>query len=429
MIVGDTLQAPAEKTTLLSLSAKELLQSHNRRAFHLREDGDGLVVAEGEEELFKLPLTATGIAAVPDKIFAHEPRRKRLHAMKADFSEIEATYDMIYEPYRFFRFFGTDGLPQYYGITRDNVYDCNGTSSIHVADGKGGCSAVFRERIFTAKGERVYYCKSFNGSDWREARYGGGYLDLPAEGLGKILALQPYKDKLYLFREHGITSLRVLGDELNFKAVHIPMKCGKLIANTVAICGESVGYFTDEGFYLFNGAVSVLAPHSFYDEIELTRFIKAVSYCGKYYALVCRKEGFDAVYCYDPERGEAHFIGNGLADIASGDELYFTRGGYAYRMTERGISQITPYFTAEKIAFGIGEEKMLRSVAIDGEGTFHVTVASNRGTRTVKGNANEALKLRSPLRGNGFDIKISVEPEGADKARCRAVLFRFTEEE
>lgn len=71
---------------------------------------------------------------------------------------------------------------------------------------------------------------------------------------------------------------------------------------------------------------------------------------------------------------------------------------------------------------------MLRAVLIDGEGTFTVTVNSSRGKRTVKGNANEILKLRSPLRGNGFDIKISVEPKDADKARFRAVLFRFTEE-
>ena len=430
MIFGSSLQVPAEKTKFLRLTAKELLKSYNRRTYHLREVGDGLVAAEGEEEFFKLPQSSTGIAVAGGKIFAHEPARKRLHAMNADFSAPEVTYNLTFEPYRLFCFFDKEGVAQYYGVMRQHIYNCIGNSTVRVGEGKGGCGALFRERIFTASGNRVYYCKTFDGSDWSEARYGGGYLELPAEELGDILAMQPYKDKLYLFRKHGITSLRVLGDEINFKAVHMPMKCGKLIANTVALCGENVGYFTDTGFHLFNGAVSTCVPHSRFDEIELTKFIKAVSYCGKYYAFVRRKEGGTAIYCYDPEQGEAHFIENGAADIASGDELYFTRGGYAYKMTEKGIPQnFTPYFTAEKIAFGISGEKMLRSIAVEGEGTFYITVTSNRGTRTVRGTANEALKLRSPLRGNGFAVRIGVEPASALKARFCAVLFRFTEED
>ena len=54
MIFGSSLQVPAEKTKFLRLTAKELLKSYNRRTYHLREVGDGLVAAEGEEEFFKL---------------------------------------------------------------------------------------------------------------------------------------------------------------------------------------------------------------------------------------------------------------------------------------------------------------------------------------------------------------------------------------
>ena len=91
MIFGSSLQVPAEKTKFLRLTAKELLQSYNRRTYHLREDGGGLVAAEGEEEFFKLPQSSTGIAVAAGKISAHEPARKRLHAMNADFSAPEVT--------------------------------------------------------------------------------------------------------------------------------------------------------------------------------------------------------------------------------------------------------------------------------------------------------------------------------------------------
>ncbi|MDE6411109.1 MAG: hypothetical protein K2L02_01035 [Clostridia bacterium] len=429
MIIGDTFEAPAEKTTLLRLSAKELLQKHRRRAFHLREDGDGLVVAEGEEQYFKLPLAATGIAAVPGKIFGHDPQLKKLYLMKPDLSAHEVSYSSTPEPYRVLRVFSTKGAMELYGVTKTEVLCYKGNTTNHVGSNKGGYGAFFRERLFTASGTRVYYSVPFNAQSWTEKRYGGGYLDFNSDELGDILGMQSYKDKLYLFRKQGITSLRVLGDELNFRAVHMPMKCGRLIENTVALCGEKVGYFTDRGFYLFNGAVSELAQDSRFDEIDFTKFYKVTSYCGRYYALVTKKQGGASIYCYDPEQKEAHFIENGAVDIASGDELYFTKGGYAYRVTERGVSEnFTPYFTAEKIAFGIGNEKMLRSIAIDGEGTFTIEISSNRGKCTVKGSANKILKLRSPVLGNGFDIKISVGQQEADKARFRAVLFRFTEE-
>lgn len=429
MIAGGSLQVPDEKTTFLRLSAKELLQNHRRRAFHLKEDGGGLVAAEGEEQYFKLHLASTGIAAAPGSVFSYDPALSKLYLMKEDLSTNQYVYSSVTEPYRIFRVYSTAGRLEFYCVTQDEVLCLSTNLTLHSGKNKGGCGAFFRERMFSAKGTRVYYSVPFNGQSWTEKRYGGGYLEFNTDELGDILAMQPYKDKLCLFRKQGITSLRVLGDELNFKAVHMPVKCGGLIANTVALCGENVGYFTDGGFYLFNGAVSALAPNSRFDEIDFTKSCKAVSCYGRYYALVAKKEGGVSIYCYDPEQGEAHFIENGANDIASGDELYFAKGGYGYRLTKKGFPEnFTPYFTAEKIAFGIGEEKMLRSVLIDGEGAFSVTVNSNRGKRTVRGSANEILKFRSPLRGNGFDIKISVEPQNADKARFRAVLFRFTEE-
>ena len=197
------------------------------------------------------------------------------------------------------------------------------------------------------------------------------------------------------------------------------------------MCGEKIGYFTDYGFYLFNGAQSVLAENSRFDEVDVTKFIKAVSFQGRYYAAVTQKGVGYAIYCYDPEWRQAHFIECAAIDVAASDALYFVRedDGYVYLLTKSGTCQgFAPYLTAEKLAFDLGEEKMLRSLAIEGEGAFTVTITSNRGSRTIKGNAWEVLKLRSPLRGNGFDIKISAAPKDADAVRFQAIRFCMTEE-
>ncbi len=435
MMIGGALQAPEEKTALLRLSAKELLENHRRRTFHMREDGGGLVVAEGEAVDFTLPVAGsrprpTGVAAVPGRVFGFDPEMKYLYSMKADKSGYENIYSKTFEPYRVLHYFNKSGNEEFYCVTSEHVLQLNGNATATVGTNKGGvCAAIFHDRLFTAKKSRVSYSGPLAMQNWTEARFGAGYLETVSDEAGEILGMQPYKDKLYLFRRHGISCLRALGDELNFKVVHMPMKCGALVENSVAPCGENVGYFTDGGFYLFNGASSALAEHSRFGEIDFTKPVKAVSHCGRYYALVTNADGERVIYCYNPEQREGHFIVNGAADVAAGDELYFTRGIYAYRLTKRGISEnFTPYFTAEKIALGPDGEKMLRAVLIEGEGEFRISVTSNRGTRTVSGKANEILKFRSPLRGYGFGLKIGVEPANAVEARFCAVHFRFTED-
>lgn len=437
MILGDSLKVPDENVTLLRLSAKELLTRYDRRAYHMREDGAGLVAAEGEAEDFTLPKLGTnprctGIAAVAGRVFAHEPTKGYLFKMKEDKSAYQNVYMYANGVFRVLHTYSTAGIEEFYCVTPDGVYFYGGSSTTVLDSTKGseGCAAVFRDRIFTAKDARLYYSRPFYNQIWTEGRFTAGYFEFLSEESGKILGMQVYKDKLYLFREHGITCVRILGDELNFKAVHLPMKCGRYVKNSVALCGENIGYLTDEGFFLFNGGTSALAEYSRFDEIDLTKTVKSLSFRGKYYSLLTRKDGKKTIYCYDPVQREAHFIENGAVDVASGDELYFTRGALAYRLTKRGISQnFTPYFTARNIAFGAGKERMLRAVAIEGEGPFSVTVLSDNGKRTVKGNAGEVLKLRSPLRGNGFGLKITIDPADADTARFCAITFRFTEED
>lgn len=424
-MIGEPLSFPRERERLLRLTAEDLRKNYRLKTFQLRRTGEEIVLAEGEREAFAMPGNSTHISAVTGKNYAYDPAISRLYPIGEDYyyNKIPASHIIV-------RYFTKTNYEETFCVTDDIVYRFNGYSLMNNQNHNGGpCAALFRERVFTAKGSRLFYTKAFDGREWQASRYGAGYIDLFSDDAGEILALLPYKDKLYLMRRHGITVFRVLGDELNFKAVHLPMKCGAMIDKSAAFCGEKIGYFTERGLYLFNGASSERAENARHDEIDFSKSVKAVSCCGRYYALVTKKTGGKAVYCYDPAECYAHFIENGAVDLAAADEVFFSRGGKAYKLTEKGLSQnFSPYLTAENVAFGIGEEKMLRAVAIEGEGAYRVTITSNRGQRTVKGRAGEVIKLRSPLRGNGFSLKICVDPADAYDMRFCAVQFRLTEE-
>ena len=425
MIVGEAFEVPAEQAKLLHLSVEELQKNYSLRTYHLREDGNGLVVAEGEEFVYDYPQEYTDFAASPDYIFGYDPSSRWL--CRLDTGIKNGRFDGA--PFTFLNYYNRSGNLQRFCITAKEVTTFEASYTTFVGTDKGGVSAaLFRERLFTAKGMRLNYSKALEPNYWAMERYGAGYIQLDTDGAGEILALIPYKDKLCLMRRNGISFLRALGDELNFKISHLPVKCGALLDNGAAICGEGIGYFTDSGFYLFNGAASVLAENSRFDEIDLSEGVKARSFRGKYYALVTKKSGGRAIYCYDPIWRQAHFIENGAEQFDCGDMLYFLRDYKVYRISEKGTCQnFTPYLTAEHVGLTAGKEKMLRRLCIEGEGSFSVSIRSNRGTRTVIGNAQEILKLRSPLRGYDFQITISATGN-AEEMRFKALQLQFTEE-
>ena len=409
---------PATKK-LLRFTAEDLSCSGRFCSVNLRKSKDALVVAEGEEVAFTPSGGVAGIVCLNDELYSVSESGKQIqNASDKTRYAVGAC--------RLLSYVMKDGTKKVYAVTDDDIYCLTSGASL-TAKGKGGVScAVFAERVFTAKGSRVSYSGPLAPDDWQERRYGAGYLELPHTA-GDIYAIEPYKERLYLFRKNGITVLRVLGDELNFKATYLPLKQGSLLQGSVAKCGEGIGYFTDRGFYVFNGATSELRLSRSRWDIDTAQPVKAVSCRGRYYALVKRTAGETAVFSYDPDEREGYLIGNSAEDLAAGDEVYFLRGNKVYRMTERGISYgKEAWFTLDGVAFNAGGEKTLYALALDGAGSFKVVVSSARGTRTATVQAGKPHRLRSPIRGSGFQV--SVYALSSD-ACIRSIEFAYTEED
>ncbi len=420
-MTNKTLVMPKVNTRVLRFTEEDLRREYSLRTFHLKKTGTDLVVAEGEKELYTLPEQSSGIYSLGEHDYVYDLSVSRLTTLTDKYR-----FGGVSEPFHLVRFINKAGTERRYCVMTENVSRIMQGLTSQNGKGMGGtCCAVHAERIFTAKNFRVRYTDAVEPDVWTEGRGKGGFIDLPTDA-GNILAMQSYKDKLYLFRERGITQLRVLGDELNFKALHLPFGAGVIKEESVAPCGDQICFFTERGLYAFNGGTASRVENARTDEIDLTAPVKAVSAHGKFYALVTLKEGRKSLYCVEPEGMDPHFIECGAEDIAAGFEFRFKRNGKMYALSEKGLpGGDACAMDAEGIAFTIGDEKFLDAVAIEGEGNFTVTVTTGTSERTVTGGAGTVLKLRSPLRGNGFSLHIGVNSENA---RFHAVLLRFKEE-
>jgi len=416
-----TFVMPKVNTRVLRLTEEDLRREHSLRTFHLKKTGSELVVAEGEKALYDLPEQASGIYSLGAHDYVYDPVLSRLNTLTDNYR-----FGGIKEPFRMLRFITKAGSERCYCVMTDNITRIMGGMATVIGKGKGGtCCAVHAERVFTASTYRIRYSDAVEPEVFTESRGKGGFLELPSDA-GDILAMQSYKDKLYLFRERGITQLRILGDELNFKAMQLPFGAGDIAGESVAPCGDKICFFTGRGLYSFNGGTVSCVGNSRAEEIDLSVPVKAVSAYGKYFALVTLKEGRKSLYCLEPEGMIPHFIEHGAEDVAAGFDFRYKRGGKMYALTERGLPRSGECcLDAEGIGFTVGDDRFLDAVAIEGEGNFTVTVKTRSGERTVTGDANTVLKLRSPLRGNGFSLHVRVN---TDNARFRAALLRLREE-
>jgi len=393
-------------------------------AVRLKRSGGRLVPCEGAElfgsfsaeALYRAPVSGDIYAYADGKLFRYEGAFYALGELKKPCAVLE--------------WFDKNDVLHVYAVDEERVYELLESSISVIKNACGGtCAAIHYERLFTAKGHRVYYSDALDVSGWEHSYDGAGYFDLPSDK-GDIIAFQPYKEKLYLFRERGIDRLRALGDNLNFQAVELPFFCGEIRKNSVSPCGEELAFFTENGLYLFNGDVCRRAEGSG-DFLVGEGEIAAASADGKYYAAVpLRRGGRDIlVYSYDEKSG--YLLGHGAEKLIGGEGILFSEEGKLFRITGE------PYFFDERRE-GCYESEWSdfdlpaarkRAVAVyaEGQGSVRLLVRSNEGDfAEAVGRAGAMLALSKTVCGETFSLRIYVYGE---RANVRSVSLRLWEED
>lgn len=422
MILQKSLQTPSYTRRTVTRSLElfgEREGALSAAALHFRKRGNALALAEGTVSCAPL---AEGAALIG----AEGHGRDLFSYAGGTLTNVTkgTSYALSEKPASILAFLDELGEVLHFAVTETAVYSLSGTTARSVASAAGGvCACVHYERIFTAKGCRVSYSKPLIPEDWIRAVQDAGYVELPSAG-GDVLDMVSYKEKLYLFRERGITQLRALGDTLNFKAVTMPYSCGGLIAGSVKSCGEKVLFLTESGLYSFNGATCTRLTG--YGASEIESVGDCAQYDGRYYCVV-RALGETCVFCADPEEKAGHFIRTAASSVAGGDALYLSQNGL-YRLTGQGFPKDARegVILIGRSMMGLSEgEKLLDTLTVEGEGSYTVEARSEKGVQTARGRAGESLRLAAPLRGNAFSLKLKTY--SAD-AVVRKIVLSIREE-
>ncbi|MDE7158441.1 MAG: hypothetical protein K2N74_02600, partial [Clostridiales bacterium] len=405
----------------IRFSSEELHRTFLLR--HLREDGYGLICAEGEEYVCPLADKTKGFYATEDQLYSYCTNTLLYH----NTSDNPKRYPEISLPVKIFTYFNAEGNAEKYVLSQDHISHITDTGVMYrYGKNKGGpCATIFKERIFSARDNYVFFTAPLAAKDWKETRYGGGQIELPSLD-GKFIGVGSLHDQLYFFREHGIMHLRVLGDELNFKATPLNYGAGNIYPSTVAECGDRILFFTEGWLYEFNGSRCERQENSLFEQIE-GQPRGAVAYQGKYYALCTHRTFGDCLYCFESRTGKGHFVFTEAVYLASGWGVFCAGTTNSYRLTERGLPHAGEMQIAGELSnFGLGEsDKSFDGITIEGEGEFEVTGRTEYGVPyTVSGAAGEKLRFPMSLRGK----KLALDVKCADEnVRIKALTVHLTE--
>jgi hypothetical protein len=171
------------------------------------------------------------------------------------------------------------------------LYIFDGETAVKVEDGPGFSSiAIHFERVFgtvNGKENQVWFSSSLDPTNWVVSGDEAGYVNFHDE-CGEIIKVVSFLGYLYIFREHGIYRLTAYGDQEEFSLKKMFTDTGRIYKDTIALCGNKIIFYTDEGLHAFDGyAVSRL-------DLEIPTIHTAYTACGTYlenkYYLACKAD-------------------------------------------------------------------------------------------------------------------------------------------
>ncbi len=406
MIYDKSLSLPEFNQRCVRIDGKEIAGrgALRIRRTNLKAKGDSLESAEGAKPVFSLPAGTERIyrAAWDGRFYAYASGSLYVREEGAFVRRSGCTV-----PSDIVGFISREGTAQTYAVCRDETYkiNYNGTETVSALGG-GDCAALYNERLFSAKGDRVAYTQALTPQSAGVGVQGRGYIDLPHEN-GNILRMTGLENKLFLFRERGISYLRVLGDNLNFNAGSVTCSFGRLNARSVAKCGGKIAFLSESGFFLFDGTVCERISVS--DDIDFTVSAEGAGQGGKYYAAVTLKSGERALFAYDFFEKSSYLLNYRAQSVVFAEQMYFSVGNNLYTLTECGLPQgERATVETELTLLGLSDgNKYLDAVVIEGTGYFSVEVRSDTGgCGQAQGEAGRRLALRYPVKGNAFAFRI-----------------------
>lgn len=153
---------------------------------------------------------------------------------------------------------------------------------------------TYRERVFAVVDRErpcVWFSDAFDPYDWSVSLDAGGYIYTDGSA-GKVLAIVPMSDFLFVVCEYGLYRLTAYSDQSSFTLKRISSDTGRIFAKSAVVCGDSLVFAAGDGVYGSDGyGVRKLTSRA--DKLLAdAKDVSAVFWRGKYFA--CFDDGKSA---------------------------------------------------------------------------------------------------------------------------------------
>lgn len=273
-------------------------------------------------------------------------------------------------------------------------------------------ACVFKDRVFCAvEPFTVRYGAPLKPTAFGESINDGGRICFPSER-GKIVALVPFREKIFVFYEYAIASLEAAGAARDFLFEKLSYHGGRIFGDSVGVCsvgGEKIFFLAEDGLYAFDGskAESICADLKI-SPLRGEQVCNHACFEGKYFLRFPDVNGEKRAVVVDAEteKGYYAFAPEGLCSV----------GGRGFCSSDSRVRTLafdgdlpkgeTYTFSATGQTFGVRGVKTLKTLVFEGEGTFGVCVSNGRKEKTVDLQFEEGVaKAKIGLKGKAFSLK------------------------
>ncbi|MDE7372985.1 MAG: hypothetical protein K2N18_02870, partial [Clostridia bacterium] len=147
--------------------------------------------------------------------------------------------------------------------------------------------AVHNERVYGSVNglqNQVWFSDDFDPSNWSVSADEGGYINF-ADECGEVIKLVSFLNYLYVFREFGIFRLTAYGDQSEFMLKKVFTDTGRIVKNSIELCGDKIIFYADDGLFSFDGYEVVRIAKPIMDINR--KHLMSCAYLDDYYYMAC----------------------------------------------------------------------------------------------------------------------------------------------
>lgn len=318
----------------------------------------------------------------------------------------------FYSPMRFYYLPLSDGTKQIWVAGEDGVFtysEKDGAGEQVCKDGSViGC--VYQNRMFFVREPyTLWYSAPYEPLDYTIELNGGGEISFPSDK-GKIVDVQPFDGKLYLFYEYAIAELEVHAADEDFVYKTLPYDGGRILGGSVAAVSDKLFFLSEEGVFSFDGNRIKRVCQNI--DISPKQSIFACHHAGvhgKYAAVYFDEKGVERCVVVDAETGKGYFSFVPEASTAYEGRVYCRVADYVGVLDKDGrLPPESEYvFSVSDTDLGVDGVKTLTGVFMRGEGRCALEISNGKRTTQVEVNLSKnSGKAKMRLRGERFSLRI-----------------------